>query len=330
MFMICGEALYDLFLVEARPDGAMTLDARIGGSPFNLAMGLARLNRAAGLFGGISTDPLGERLTARLEAEGVEPRFLRRKPNLSTISLVAADAAGVPAYAFYGVQAADRALTPEDLPSEAEMAGVKAVHVGSYALVTPPTSEALAALIQRESGHESGRASGGRFFSLDPNLRLNVEPDREVWRRKMAEILPRMDLVKVSDEDLRLLHPETSAEEIAAAWLALGPALVVVTRGAEGAFALAAGGARAEIPAEKIALIDTVGAGDSFMAALLAGLAETGRLDRARLAEIPSEDLAELLRFCAKASGLTCARRGADPPRRDELPALSTSTPPHP
>ncbi len=315
MFMICGEALYDLFLVEERPGGAMTLDARIGGSPFNLAMGLARLNQASGLFGGISTDPLGERLAARLAAEGVEPRFLRRKPNLSTISLVAADAAGVPAYAFYGVQAADRALTPEDLPSEAEMEGVKAVHFGSYALVAPPTSEALAALAAREAGR--------RFFSLDPNLRLNVEPDREVWRRRLEALIPLTDLVKVSDEDLRLLHPDRSAEEVAAEWLKLGPALVAVTRGGEGAFALCASGARAEVPAEKILLADTVGAGDSFMAALLAGLAETGRLDRVRLAETPAEELAELLRFSAKASGLTCARRGADPPRRDELPALA-------
>ncbi|MDD2869514.1 carbohydrate kinase [Neomegalonema sp.] len=322
MFMICGEALYDLFLVEARPDGAMTLDARIGGSPFNLAMGLARLGRPAGLFGGISTDPLGERLTARLEAEGVEPRFLRRKSELSTLSLVAADAAGVPAYAFYGVGAADRALTLDDLPTEAGMEGVKAIHFGSYALVAPPTSETLAALAAREAGR--------RFFSLDPNLRLNVEPDREVWRRRLEALIPLTDLVKVSDEDLRLLHPESSAEEVAAAWLKLGPALVVVTRGAEGAFALAASGARAEIPAEKIALIDTVGAGDSFMAALLAGLEETGRLDRARLAAIPAGELAELLRFCARASGLTCARRGADPPRRAELPALPTPKPPHP
>lgn len=317
MFMICGEALYDLFLVESRPGGAMLLDARIGGSPFNVAMGLARLGREAGFFAGLSTDPLGERLAARLAAEGVDPRFLRRKPQLSTISLVAADEAGVPAYAFYGVGAADRALTPEDLPGDSDLAPVKAIHVGSYALVAPPTSEALAALVAREGGR--------RFLSLDPNLRLNVEPDREVWRRRLAEILPKMDLVKVSDEDLRLLHPEASAEAVAAAWLKLGPALIVVTRGAEGAFALAAGGAQASAPAEKIQVVDTVGAGDSFMAALLAGLEETGRLERAALARIDAQALAALLAFCAKASGLTCSRRGADSPRRAELPALPFS-----
>lgn len=321
MFMVCGEALYDLFLVEAEPAGApqgsMLLDARIGGSPFNVAMGLARLGLSAGFFAGLSTDLLGERLASRLALEGVDGRFLRRKRNLSTISLVAADEAGVPAYAFYGVGAADRALTPEDLPTPEEMAPVKAVHLGSYALVAPPVSEALAALVRREAGK--------RFFSLDPNLRLNVEPDREIWRRRLAEILPHMDLVKVSDEDLRLLSPERAPEELAAEWLTLGPALIVVTRGAEGAFALAKGGAKASVSAEKIKVADTVGAGDSFMAALLAALEETGRLERAALAAIPEAALAESLAFCARAAGLTCARRGADPPRREDLPSLTTS-----
>lgn len=317
MFMVCGEALYDLFMTQSRSDGSMDLDARIGGSPFNLAMGLARLGRPAGLFAGLSTDPLGERLMARMAAEGVDGRFIRRKSALSTISLVAADEAGVPAYGFYGVGAADRALTPEDLPDAAEMAPIQAIHVGSYTLVAPPTSETLLALARRESGE--------RFISLDPNVRLNVEPDLDVWRRRLDELLPLVDLVKVSDEDLALLHPGRAPEEIAAEWLARGPALAVVTRGGEGAFGLAASGARAEVPAETIAVIDTVGAGDSFMAALLTGLDETGRLNRAGLASIDAAALKRLLSFSARASGITCSRRGADPPRRAELPVSPDS-----
>ncbi len=308
MFLICGEALYDVFVAEETATG-FTLDARIGGSPFNVAIGLSRLGLGAALFGGISEDPLGRRLERVLREEGVDTGYIVGKVNPTTLALVGLDPAGVPQYSFYGHDAADRVLGPVDLPQLSE--DITGLHFGSYSLVVEPTGSTLLALAQQQSGQ--------RLISLDPNVRLNVEPDALRWRQRVEAFTEAADLVKVSDEDLETLFPKAGAKEVATAWHRQGVQLVVITRGSEGAL-VSLRGEVFEAPGRKVDTVDTVGAGDTFQAALLCGLQELDKSTRAGLRELPLEDCRRIIAFAIDAAAITCARRGADLPRREDLP----------
>lgn len=309
MFVVCGEALWDLFAVEA--GGGLSFDARIGGSPFNVAVGLARLGQRSALFTGLSTDRLGERLAAALEAEGVSTDFLVRTSRPSTLSLVQLGDDGLPDYAFYGESAADRMVTKADLPELGPE--VWGLHAGSYSLAVEPVGSSLLALFERAAGH--------RLLTLDPNIRLTVEPDIALWRERIDRFVRLADVVKVSDEDLGLLYPGSGIAEIAEAWRRAGAGLVVVTTGARGAEAFSGAG-RVSVLGRAIAVADTVGAGDSFQAALIAGLAERGVRGRSELDALGVDDLSNLLDFAAAAAAITCTRRGADLPHRSELPVM--------
>ncbi len=307
MFIVCGEALFDVFATGNTPTG-IGFDGRIGGSPFNVAMGLARLGQPVGFCGGVGTGFTGERLMQALHDEGIDARATARIDAPTTLSLIGLDARGVPSYAFYGQGCADRLLRSEHLdaiPPEANC-----FHFGSYAMVVQPVGATQRALVEREHRRS--------VISYDPNIRANVEPDLDVWRATLQWMLPRTHLLKVSDEDLGLLYPERSIDQFAADALAAGTPLVVVTRGGEGAVGFTARG-RVVTPPVKVAVADTVGAGDTFQAALLTWAAETGHLTPAALAALDTGALAEALAFAARAAAITCSRRGADLPRRSEL-----------
>ncbi|HEY0820183.1 MAG TPA: carbohydrate kinase [Rhizobacter sp.] len=309
MFVVCGEALMDVFAQRASSTG-LPLDARMGGSPFNAAVGLARLGQPVGFFGPVSRDILGERLMQGLRDEGVNVDITPRTDAPTTLSLVGTDAQGVPAYAFYGHGAADRQLMPgmlDLLPRP-----VSGLHLGSYTTVVEPTASTLRTLVEREHRRTP--------ISYDPNVRLTVEPDVERWREVLHWMLPRTHLLKISAEDLALLRPGSSVEAFAAEALAQGVQLLVVTLGGDGAQAFS-GPAAARVPAVPVAVVDTVGAGDSFHAALVAWLLERSLLSREALGRLGSTQLHEALRFAVQAAAITCSRRGANPPRRHELPA---------
>ncbi|HEU0223549.1 MAG TPA: carbohydrate kinase [Paracoccaceae bacterium] len=312
MFLICGEALYDVFIERETPTGLL-LDARIGGSPYNVAVGLARLGQRAGLLTGLSSDALGDRLAAAMQAEGVETRYLARKPELTTLALVGLDPAGQARYSFYSLGAADRAVTAADLPG---LEGIACIHFGSYSLVTEPTGTAFLALAERAAPR-----AAPTLVSLDPNLRLAISPDLALWRARVEAFLARAHLVKASEEDLAALYPGRPAEDSARDWAGRGPSLVVVTRGAEGAFAVSPAG-ELRVPGRAVEVVDTVGAGDTFQAGLLAALAEMGRATPQGLAALTADETRRALAFATGAAAITCTRRGADLPRRAELPTV--------
>ncbi len=304
MYLVCGEALFDLFTEGERGDG-LALSARPGGSPFNVAIGLTRLGHRAALHTGLSTDVLGRRLHGLLAREGVCLDYVVDKPHRTTVVLVALDDAGVARYSFYGEHGADRELVLAELPVLDERVG--GLHFGSYTLVAEPTASSFAALAQREHGR--------RLISLDPNVRPTVEPDMRIWRERLAQWRRLADIVKVSEEDLQLLHPGRDIDQVAREWLQAPTQLLVVTRGAAGALGYGAQG-RVEIPGIEVEVVDTVGAGDSFQAALLSQLP-----DRAALGEAAAspQRLRRILEHAARAAAITCSRAGADPPHAHEL-----------
>ncbi len=310
MFLICGEALYDVFPLAETATG-FTLDARIGGSPFNVAVGLSRLARPVAFFTGLSSDPLGRRLERALAAEGIDTDYLVRKHNPTTLAVVGLTAAGVPHYTFYGHEAADRAVTRADLPALPE--AVTGLHFGSFSVMVGDTAESFLALARKHAAT--------RLISYDPNVRLNVEPDVAQWRARVEEISAIADMMKVSDEDLDLLFPGDEVESAVSRWHSRGVRLVVVTRGAEGALA-SLGGESFQLPGRKVETVDTVGAGDTFQAALLCGLEELGKASKPGLAALTTDECRRLVGFAIQAAAVTCTRRGADLPRRGELPAL--------
>jgi fructokinase len=307
MFVVCGEALFDVFANGATSTG-LALDARVGGSPFNVAVGLARMGQPVAFFGGVSTGFAGERLMQALVQEGVDTRAAARIDAPATLSLVGLNEQGVPSYAFYGDRCADRLVSPSALQA---VPAAACFQFGSYAMVVEPVAGTQRALVEREH-HRS-------LIAYDPNVRLNVEPDVARWREVLAWMLPRTHLLKISDEDLALLHPGARADDLAAAWLAQGVEVAVVTRGGEGASAWTAQG-RIDVPSAPCALVDTVGAGDTFQAAMLTWLAEAGALSAQALRELALPLLRSALQFASQAAAITCSRRGADLPRRQELP----------
>ena len=307
MFAVCGEALFDVFAAGSTATG-LHLDARMGGSPFNVAVGLSRLGQRAALVTQISLGFLGDRLMAALAEEHVDTRAIQRSANPTTLSLVGVDAQGVPSYAFYGAGAADRCV--DDAVLDLIPAEVRAIHVGSYATVVGKTAATQRRLIDRDHDH--------RLISFDPNIRLNVEPSAQIWRDQIEWMMPRTHLLKVSEEDLALVLPEVSPEVFAQRALASGVALVVVTRGENGAVAWTSRDSLT-MPPVPTQVIDTVGAGDTFQAALLTALAEGDLLSPSALRRISRAELERCLWFAARAASITCSRRGADLPRRHEV-----------
>ena len=310
MFLSCGDALFDVF---AEPDADVSrirLNAVVGGSPLNVALGLARLGHATGFFTKVSSDLFGTRLRAFMERETIGQQFLIPTDRNTTLAVVALSKAGSATYSFYIDGTADRSIEPSEVPSSLPDE-VEVIHVASYSTVTEPTASALVKLVEQEKHR--------RFISYDPNIRASIEPDLDLWRAKVAELGPSAALIKASDEDLSQLYPGKSLENVLADWLSAGASLAVVTCGEKGAIALTAKGASAAVPGLKVHVVDTVGAGDTFQAATLAKLKEDGALSRAALEAFDETGLQALLGFAIRAAAVTCARRGADLPRRADL-----------
>lgn len=305
MIVSCGEALVDLIPAECA--GQPGLVPRPGGSPLNVAVALGRLGVPAGFLGGVSRDALGRMLLDHLDANGVDGSLAPRSDAPTPLAVVSLDAEGRAEYAFHLAETAMGALgaVPGPLP-----AAVRGLHVGSIALAIEPLASVVEELLLREGPR--------RLTSLDPNVRGRFITDRSAYLRRLGRLLAATDVAKVSDEDLAWLHPGARPGEIAAEWVAEGPALVVVTRGAEGASAVTAD-RTVDVPGLPVEVVDTVGAGDAFTAGLLARLGDLGHLHRDGLDALSDQEVTAALRHAVRVAARTCERTGADPPTADEL-----------
>ncbi|MFB8763774.1 carbohydrate kinase family protein [Nocardiopsis alba] len=311
--VVIGENVMDL-LPAGRGPG--TLKASPGGGPANTAVATARLGIPTRLLARIGSDGFGAMIRERLLSEGLDPAGLIDAEEPSALALATLGADGAAVYDFRMDDAADWRWHPEELPGELD-SEVVALHAASIALFREPGAALIEGLLGRE--HSRGRVT----VSLDPNIRREVIGDPETARSLVLRHVARAHVVKASDEDLDFLYPDRSPEKAAEALAALGPALVVVTLGGKGAFALSHG-VSASVPAPVVDVVDTVGAGDSFMGALLHRLDLDGRLGedpRARLSGMSEGDLVSLLTHAATAAARTVTREGADPPTRTELDA---------
>ena len=311
MYLVCGEALFDFFSendvnVQA---SKVNYKAIAGGSPFNVAVGLRRLGIDVALFAGLSSDYLGRRLQQVLQEEGVRPDYLQDFDAPTTLAMVAVGADGSPHYSFRGEGCADRQLLPGHLPELG--AEVRGLHIGSFSVVVQPIADTLLALVRRESGK--------RLISLDPNVRLNPEPNIELWRERINTLVEHADLIKVSDEDLNLLYPERDPQSVIHGWLEHRCQLVFLTRGGQGATVFSRRHGSWSAPACAVVMADTVGAGDTFQAALIAWLTEQ-QLDSVEgLQRLSREQIDAMLTFAVSAAALTCGKTGPDLPYRHQL-----------
>lgn len=313
MILVCGEALIDLVPLPGTAEP--TYVARAGGSLFNVAMGLGRLEVPVGFVGRLSRDPLGRMLRRRLEAAGVDCRFVVEGVEPSTLAVVDLDEGTEPVYTFHGEGTADRLLRLEDLPADLPDE-VPALHFGSISLVREPGASAYEALMRREHGR--------RLVSVDPNVRPSLIGERAAYEARLEGWVSLADLVKVSRADLAWLYPDREPEAVAEAWLDRDPAVVVVTRGGDGAIAFGRAG-RVAVPGTPVTVADTVGAGDSFTSGLLAWLSRAGLLDRDRIARITPDELRAALAFASASASVTCTRAGAQPPTLAELRAAGVA-----
>ncbi|MCE0763408.1 carbohydrate kinase [Pseudonocardia kujensis] len=307
---VAGEALVDV--VPAPAEGYFEFAP--GGSPANVAVGLARLGVGARMLARLGSDFLGRRLRAHLGGNGVDLSHVVDAPEQSSLALVEVGPDGVADYDFRITGTSDWQWTPDELAGALD--GIVALHSGSLALTVEPGAPVLRELM--------AKAAGSATVSYDPNCRPRLMGDPAEVLRGVHEMLAVADVVKVSDEDLRWLLPDVPPGEVLDDWAGRGPALVAVTLGGDGVLAATAKGIRTSMPGRAVEVVDTVGAGDSFSAALLAALHARDLLGPARrgaLRGLSALTLDEVLEECVTAASITCSRRGAQPPTTEELRA---------
>ncbi|WP_158743127.1 carbohydrate kinase [Acidisphaera sp. L21] len=312
MIIVCGEALIDMFIAGAGSGRRSERAARAiaGGSPFNLAVGVARLGMQVGFLGAIGTDGLGDFLLGLLQAEGVDTALVKRSTRPTPLVAVSPGADGHPGYVFYATDCAYADVTLGDLPAQLPVA-VEALAFGSFSMTVDPVGQTLLALAEREKDR--------RFISLDPNVRPALMGDPAAWRDRFARFARTASLIKLSIEDLLAAWGDDAPMDVLAAnWLANGVELVVVTDGPNGATAYHRDG-KIQVTGRPVDVVDTVGAGDSFHAALLAELAEGGNLRRGAVTTMGKSKLCEVLEQAVRAASITCSRAGADLPTQADL-----------
>ncbi|WP_114390309.1 carbohydrate kinase family protein [Notoacmeibacter marinus] len=307
MILCCGEALIDM-LPRQTADGETAFLPVSGGAVFNTAIALGRLGAPTGFFSGLSIDLFGEQLCRSLEESGVDYSMAARTDRPTTLAFVTLKD-GQAGYNFYDENTAGRMLDERASPDLESML-VEALFFGGISLINEPAARTYEAFMLSAANRVP--------VMLDPNIRANFIGDEPAYRARIERMIAASTILKVSDEDLAWLMGSGDPHDIARRLLQNGPAMIIVTRGAEGAFAITQS-ARTALPAQRVKVVDTVGAGDTFNAGVLCALHEAGNLSREVIEALSDEEIAECLRLGIEAAAITVTRAGANPPRRDEL-----------
>lgn len=307
MIVISGEALVDL-VPETPGDPLGPLRPLLGGGPFNVAIALGRLGVPTSFLARISTDLFGARAIDRLRESNVDTSLLQRASQPTTLAVVGIGEDGSARYSFHTAETASASLAdPGPLPEE-----VGAVSFGTLSLVLEPAATTNEMVLLRE-------ARRGRFIALDPNIRADLIGRPDAYRERFAGWLPAVSLLKLSIEDARWLTGTLDPVDALRRWQRAGPLAVVLTRGKDGLVALTTAGELVEVPAQRTAVADTIGAGDTVQAALLAWLYHNNALSDAGLRELDRQRWERMLRFAVEAAAVTVSRAGAEPPWLSEL-----------
>lgn len=311
MILCCGEGLIDFVPM---PDlGAY--QPCPGGSVYNVAIGLGRLGVPTGFYCKLSKDFFGDMLIDTLADNKVDTRFCIRTPHPTTLAFVSLGSEDLsePQFSFYANGSADRSLTVDELPPQLpEMVNV--LHFGSISLVMEPGATALETLMVREHGR--------RIISLDPNIRPGLITDAAAYRQRFEKWVASVDILKLSCVDRRWIYPQVNFDACLRRWFDLGVSVVIQTRGSDGAEGFSAAGNYATVETPDVEIADTVGAGDTFLAATLAYLYQAEKMEIDKLRGLASDPLARCLSYASQAAAINCSRTGADPPFRHELEAI--------
>lgn len=309
MIVVGGEALVDLVPEQEQTDFRLAaLAPRLGGAACNVAVALGRLDTDTALLSRLSTDVFGEALLRRLASSGVDTSLLQRGDERTALAVANPGEAGVD-YAFYVHDCADRCVVdPGPLTS------ARAVSLGGLSLVLEPGASAYESVMRRESDR-------GSLIALDPNIRGTLVEDPAAYRARFESWLSDVDLLKLSVEDARWLVGDGDSDPVAAAraWVTMGPSVVLVTHGAAGMSAVLRDGTRVDVPVPSSTVVDTIGAGDTVQAAVLACLERNDALSGPAVAAMGVEQWRAVLHFAARTAAVTCSRAGAEPPFFAEL-----------
>ena len=303
MILCGGDALID-FVPFAGPGGETAFLPRVGGAVLNAATALGRLGQEVEFVGALSSDLFGDILHDHMEREGIGTSSVRRTSDDSTLAFVTL-ADGEAKYAFY-----DRTSAGRFWDGAGELPMASALHIGSVALIADPSASAFANL--------AARMSPRMVVSLDPNCRPGLVADATRYRAHIRKIAAVSHVVRFSDEDFEYLYPDQPEEAIVEELLAGTSQLVIISRGADGASAFWASG-RLDVAAARAVVKDTIGAGDTFHAGVLAGLDQIGCLSHEGLAGLKSAQVQKVLALATAAAALNCEEVGCNPPKLDAV-----------
>ncbi len=306
MILCCGEALID-FLPRKGLDGAEVYQPFNGGSIYNTAIALGRLGAKVAYFGGLSTDFFGDSLVAGFKESHVDIRPAKIHALDTTLAFVKLTG-GQARYIFVDAASAGRMVTKKDLPKLSK--AYAALHFGSISLIPEPCAGTFEALMKRECKT--------RVICLDPNIRPTLTKDKRAHIARLNRLIAMTDILKISDEDVYWMTGHHETAKAATHWLKKGPKIVAVTKGGDGVETYTRA-FKFLHAAPEVVVADTVGAGDTFTAGLLATLLSEGHLSKAALAAIREDDLRHAVSFAVRAAAITCARPGANPPWAHEI-----------
>ena len=304
MILSCCEALSDM-LPRKTTEGEDAFAPYAGGAVFNTAIALGRLGAPSAFFSGLSSDLFGDLLRRVLTESRVDSSPAHISPRPTTLAFVRL-VDGHATYAFYDENTAGRMLTEADLPAVT----ADALFFGGISLVVDPCGAAYEALQAREAS--------AKVTMIDPNIRPGFVTDEACYRARLDRMIARADIVKLSDEDLHWLLGPGDIATLARGILSKGPKLVCITEGAKGGTGYTANHT-VHAPASKVTVADTVGAGDTFNAGVLASLHSAGALTKARIGDLDADTIRAALDLAVKAAAITVSRAGANPPWAHEL-----------